>query len=667
MRVKDERFDSDAKGKKSILSSGWLWLAAFAAVWCALRVFWFTCDTGIPSTWEYGFHTTDEGYYLSGGKEMFLWGSFVDLVRREALNYCYSYGTHWLSYLAHLMFGLSTWAWRVPFVMLYFTGWVLTFLQVSRRSGHVFAFATCAAAASLPLVVTYERGASNDALIAALLGIACALASGKGVWRVFAAAVVVSLIATVKPCVWVMMPMVLGVLLEERKMRSRWLDAVVFLGLSSACVFAWKGLSALTVLDAAERAGMSPWKALLQVNATYGLPSITDVFLDLRALASFPRDPSIRIMGATTVLISAVPAAMFLVNVFRRRWNSHLLLYGSVAAYAYALNVINSMYSHYFLPCLIMLPVVFSAFREDCAAESEGRIDWRRVLVTLALAAGGLSVGVLLLSTAGFDERLACELYSRIHNLPQKNPWLLTWPVVAAGVFVGAAAVASTRGVRALAREGWIWAFAFFLVFSAAFAALPAALIAPRLRVQSEVFYLPIVLNLVVGFILVYVLFAKTGAFANRRFAVSALVVPVLASYILLPTWRSAAVELVTKRTFYDRDLARELASLVPEDAVVLGERSNQAFMSLPVRTVSMFIDNSVPLTTINRLRARDPDVKLYGLFDSQHAYCLQNMQKCADKYRLALVRKFRMPSFGTGELADVYLCKIVQSGDAAK
>jgi len=47
----------------------WLGLATFALVYLALRVFWITCDTGIPSIWEFGFHTTDEGYYLCGGKE----------------------------------------------------------------------------------------------------------------------------------------------------------------------------------------------------------------------------------------------------------------------------------------------------------------------------------------------------------------------------------------------------------------------------------------------------------------------------------------------------------------------------------------------------------------------------------------------------------------------
>ena len=652
---------------RKILRSRWLWLAAFVAVWCSLRLFWITCDSGVPATWEYGFHTTDEGYYLSGGKEMLLWGSFVDIARREVLNYCYSYGTQWLSYLAHLAFGLSTWAWRLPFVVLYFAAWMLTFCHVSKRSGSAFAFAACAAVSSLPLVVTYERCASNDALIAALLAMSYALACGRGVWRIFAAAFTTSAIATVKPSVWLMIPMVLGGILEERKTRSRLVDAAAFVGLSVAGVFAWKGLSALTVLSEAERTGMSPWKVLLSVNATYGLPSITDILMDLRALASFPRDPSIRIMGATTVLISVVPASMFLVNVFRRKWNGHLLLYGSMALYTYSLNLINSMYSHYFLPLLAMLPAMFSAIQKDFYDLRDSHVPWKWLATTLALAAAGLSVGVLLLSSAGFDIMQAGELYSRIHNLPQKNPWLMSWHVVALATLAGVAAVAARRGVGSLVREGWIWGVAFFLASSAAFAALPAAVIAPRLRLAPELFYMPLGLNLVVGFLFAYLLFTCPEVFAKGRFLATALLLPVLASYLLLPTWRSAAVQLVTKRTFHDRDLARELSRLVPSDAVVIGERSNQALISLPVRTASLFNYNSNPIPLIESLRARDPEVKIYGLLDSQHAYCLQHFQKHADKYRLNLVKTFKMPSFASGSLADVYLCRIEPVDKARK
>ena len=652
---------------KSILSCRWLWLAAFIAVWCALRVFWLTCDTGIPSMWEYGFHVTDEGYYASGGKEMFLWGSFVDAVRREALTYCYSYGTHWLSYVAYLLFGLSTWTWRLPFFAVYFIGWLAMFRHVSRSSGSAFAFATCTAVALLPIVVTYERGMSNDALIAALLVVAYVLGDGRGRWRLAASAFATSLIATVKPSVWVLALMVLGGVLMERKTRSRWLDAAVFLALLVACVLAWKGISVLTVLAEARNCGMSPWKVLAAVNCTYPLPSISDILWDLRAVASFPRDPSIRVVGAVSVMISAVPAAMFAVNVARRRWNGHLLLYASVVAYAYAVNVINSMYSHYFLPLLVMLPVVFSAFRDDCADLASERVGWRKLLVSVGIAAAAVCVAVLLLSSAEFDVRKAADLYSRIHNLPQKNPWLMTWPFVAAGASLGVVAVALHRGRTAFVREGWMWGAVFFLAVSAAFAALPGAVIARHIRQTPDTFYVPMALTLVVGCLLVYLVFARTQVFAVRGFAAAALAVPVFASYLVLPSWRSAAVELVSKRTFYDRDVARELEKLVPGDAIVMGERSNQAFMSIPVRTATMFNFNSNPLPAIEDIRKRDPDAKIYGFFDSQHAYCLQNMQKCADKYRLALLKQFKMPSFADGRLADVYLCRIIPLDPPAK
>jgi len=631
---------------------------AFAAVWLLLRVLWITCDTGIPSIWEFGFHTTDEGYYLCGGKEMYLWGSFVDLTREEALNYCYSYGTHWLSYLAHLCFGLSTWAWRIPFVLLYFVAWTMMFCHVRKRSGAWFAFATCLAVSSVPLVVTYERGFSNDATIGALVGIAFALATGIGRWRIVAAAVVTSAIATVKPAVWVMMPIVLAALLEDRKTRSRLIDAAAFVVLTAALVYVWKGISALTVLGVARESGLTPWQVLARVNATYGLPTILDIAQDFRALASFPRDPAVKAMGATIVMISVVPAAMLLVNLMRRKWNSHLLVYLVVPMYAFALNVINSMYTHYFLP--LLLPAVFSAMREDFADLADETVEWKRLFVSLTLVAAAAAVSVVFVMSSGFSVQEAVPLYSRIYNLPKSNPWRMTWPMLVAGTLAGVGTVAFFRGFKPFCRESWMWVIAFFLVASVAFAALPAAVLAPRLRMTASEYYFPIALNLTVGFLFAFVLFARPAAFARPAFAASALVVPVVASYLVLPTWRAAAVELVTRRTHYDAYLAKELEKLVPQDAIVLGERTDQAFFSLPIRTVTTFLAGSNPIPYVEKILKQDSRAKIYALVDSQCNYNLQHFQKHAGEYRLDLVKKFRMPSFMNGQLADVYLCKVI-------
>ena len=141
----------DGRGRQKF----WLMLLAFAAVYLALRLPWMSCDPGIASVWEYGYNATDEGYYLSGGKEKFVWGFFVDMPRNEAFTYGFSAGTHWMSYLAHRLFGLSTWTWRIPFFVLYFCGWIAMFCHLSRRAGAYVAFALCTAASVVPMVVAY--------------------------------------------------------------------------------------------------------------------------------------------------------------------------------------------------------------------------------------------------------------------------------------------------------------------------------------------------------------------------------------------------------------------------------------------------------------------------------------------------------------------------------
>ena len=83
---------------------------------------------------------------------------------------------------------------------------------------------------------------------------------------------------------------------------------------------------------------------------------------------------------------------------------------------------------------------------------------------------------------------------------------------------------------------------------------------------------------------------------------------------------------------------ARELAALLPKDAIVIGERSNQMLMSLPIRTATTFAANSDPIPVIESILKSEPDAKLYALADSQHAYNLQHYREHAKDYRLRCV-----------------------------
>ena len=637
----------------------WFWFAAFAVVWLVLRIFWIDCDSGIPAVWEYGFHVTDEGYYVGGGKEMCLWGAFVDLVRQESLNYGYSAGTHWFGYLAYRLFGLSNWAWRIPFVAVYFLAWLMMFRHVARKCGEWFAFAVCLAVSSIPLVVVYERGASNDMLIGALLMISYVLAVGKGWWRILVSAAVLGYIITIKPSVWAFLPIVLAGVLDGRKLRTRWMDAALFVVLAVVSICAWQGVMALTVLDVARDAGMSPWKVLMSVHANYGLPSVTDVAKDLLCASTFPRDPSSRVLAAVAILISVVPLALFLSGVLRRQWSGRLLLYLGVPVYVGGLTLIATQYSHYYLPMMAMLPAVFSAMHEDFAAMSVDRGALRRLGVECALGLGVLGVVLLFLFSSTGDPKELVKVYSRIYNFPEANVWTMTWNLLLVCVLAGVAVLETKRGLGGAKREGWAWALVLFGIASVAFAAYPGFLLAPRLRVASGEFFAPLALSLAVGLLFAYALFACPQAFAKKWIVLAVPVGTVLACYLAVPTWRSAAVELVRPGTHVQADVAKEVGKLVPHDAVLLGERSSQVCMSLPIKTATTFIANSNPFPVIEALRKRDPEVKLYVLADTQHAYMLQHFMKNKDKVGLEHVKTFKMPSFATGKPVDVHLCRI--------
>ncbi len=638
----------------------WFWFFAFAVVWLALRMFWIDCDSGIRSVWEYGFHVTDEGYYLGGGKEMYLWGSFVDLVRQESLNYGYSAGTHWLGYLAYRVVGLSSWAWRIPFVAIYFIAWLMTFRLVARKSGAGFAFGICLAVSSIPLVVVYERGGSNDMLIGALLMISYVLAVGKGWWRILASTFVMGYIITIKPSVWAFIPIVLAGVLDGRKFRAKWMDAVVFLVLAVLSVYAWQGVMALTVLDVAKASGMSPWKVLMSVHANYGLPSVTDVAKDLLCISTFPRDPSSKTLAGVSILISVVPLALLFSNVLRRKWNGNLFLYLGVPVYVGGLTLIATQYSHYYLPMLVMLPFVFSAMQEDFAELSAGTGELKRLAVECALGLGALGVALLFLSSVSVDPKEVVRVYSRIYNFPEANVWTLTWNLLAVSVVAGVVLMTLKRGLTGLKRESWAWGIVLFGIASVAFAAYPGYLLASRLHVSEGEFFAPLTVGLSVGLLFAYVLFSCPQAFANRWCVLAVPLVTILVCYLAVPTWRSAAVELVTPGTHIQDEVAKEVGRLVPHDAILLGERSSQVCMSLPIRTATTFLANSDPMPVIEALRKREPAVKLYALADSQHAYMLKHFMENTDKVRLELVKTFKMPSFATGEPADVHLCKII-------
>ena len=630
------------------------------ALYLMLRLMWLTGDPGIPAIWEYGYNATDEGYYLGGGKEKFLWHCFVDLSRTEAFTYGFSAGTHWLSYLSHLVFGLSTWTWRIPFFSITCLAWLVSFVYISRKSTPANALLLCLSSSSIPMLIAYERTASNDVLIGSLAVMAYVTATGKCKWRLFAASFLTGLIVLVKPSVWVLIPIVTAGVLQVPKFRKRWIDVSCYVAATVACVFFCKLLVALSVLPDAHQANVSIWEIVRRTTTHYPLPNITDFASHFKGFSAFPRDPSYVLLGVSTAFVFLLPICMAMKNLVNLRFNGNTLLFVSIPAYIAAINVMNTHYTHYFIPALMFLPIVVTAAADEIKTTlPDAPVKLKGMLPVFCLIVAACAIGLLFLSNFTIAPQLAQHYYSKIYNFPAKNVWGATSSVMLIFVTSIFTLLLILRGPSHARRNALAWIVSSFFAASVVFAALPAVQLAPYLRQQAAFYFAPLSVVLVASVVLLVFVFGVRGSFSCNRFMTLFFVVSIVTCYVATPSWRKAACELMQPATHYHAAVAKELAALLPADAIVIGERSNQMLLSLPIRTATTFAANSDPIPVIKSILASDPSAKLYALADSQHAYNIQHYREHAREYALQLVKSFKMPSFGTGALADVHLCQI--------
>ncbi len=635
----------------------------FFVVWSLLRLPWLTCDGGIPSVWEYGYFVTDEGYYLGGGKEKYLWNAFVDLARIEAFTYGFSPGTHILSYLAHLCFGLSIWAWRIPFVLINATAWLVLFNFLSKKVRPFYALLLCAAVSCTPMIVAYERTASNDVLIGSLLVLSYIAASLKGVKGLFLSAVLAASIVLVKPSVYVLLPIVLASVLSVGHCKNKLVDLVVFISFSAAFIGGFKLLAALLVQGDAVSQQTTMWEIVKRTTTHYPLPDLTNVPMILKGWSNFPRDPSGVLLGVWTIVLTVAPILAFCRRAVSLKATPNLILYAIIPAYMAGISIMNTLYTHYFIPVMMMIPILWASLNDDLRSDApigKNHGSCRALLVPVAAVGIGFAVWIWA-ENLRIDPGLLQKYYARIYNFSSENVWKLTLPYV----------LVLTGGVTAF---GWLFArrlnlpkvvlilvlpFVSFVCASVCLAKLPAVLFAPFMRADQMKYLvnMTICVSCGVAFILGVLTATRHMTRAGIWYAIPACCL--ILSVMFSPFWRDGAFELLRPGTHYHDQAARTLKKLLPADAVVIGERANQMLMSLPIRTATTFPTNSDPIPIIKNLVKRNPKTPLFALIDSQHAYCIQHYEKNKNWCRLVPLHKFRMPSFGTGKLADVHLCAI--------
>jgi len=378
----------------------------------------------------------------------------------------------------------------------------------------------------------------------------------------------------------------------------------------------------------------------------------------LRGLSSYPRHPAGVLLGVWAVLLVVFPLTLLARRVFvakmRIRLDHRLLLYVMVPAYIVGISVMGTLYTHYYIPMMMLFPLLWIEMRRDLRGFALEKWSVKHLLVAgLAVCA----VAGALASSAANPQDVQF-FYSRIYNYPPKNVWLFTWARMAIwlAVLLAGYCVMQFRSLNVLPAVGF--ALSVLCALSVCYAQLPAVLLAPYIQQRSEMFSgnLRVCLGASVLFILMVWCLPKRMSSVR----VWSLILPaaLVACALSSPTWLDGYGELLT-RTQYHKKAAETLARVWPKDAIVLGERSNQVLMSTPIRTACTFPTNSDPIPIVKQVLEKEPTAKMYALIDTEQAYNLQHYQENKDWIALVPITKVKLPSFATGHLIDVHLAEI--------
>ena len=622
---------------------------------------WIDCDGGTPSLNEYGYFATDEGYYCGGGKNQYLFGQFVNVLRSSPNTYGICPALHVLTWGSFSIFGQTTWAHRV-FPLLFSTlAWVALFFFLSRRTLPWIAFALCACCVLNPLLMVYERTASSDVLMASVVVIGYIVARRNGFLSPFLGGCIFGFGLWVKQSIWILVALGLGGALTTHNSGQRVRRSVLFsMGFLLSAMVNWGGIRLLLVGDAIEQ-GTSVKQLLACSNSSYPLPNVFDWASTLKAISAFPRFPTDGLLGMWVPLIIVLPTLLLLRRLTDApmRWNARLVLYATLPLYAAGIMIMPVYYAHYFIPVIAFMPVLWVEARRDLKLW----FGMRRWLACFLMIAGLAYIVITFQSfrisadeVVGLEQFMTCAYW-----LPNQCMWL------ANGLFIlKATIVLALIGLCARHKP-----LTFLPVLGLMLAALGVAEICYALLPLADASrYSPTVkdtmkesaLLLQVGSILLFfAVWSMPQIFRQNARWVWLLVGLLLFGTMVNSVWRKGTLEL-TQRSYLHKTAAAELAKLVPPNAVVFGERAPQILLSLKMRVSGAVNGNPVPL--VLAMYRTCPDRPLFALLDFEHSFHAghyANAQKDITVYESCMLQ---LPSFGTGQPVNVLLARLVVNPD---
>ena len=129
----------------------------------------------------------------------------------------------------------------------------------------------------------------------------------------------------------------------------------------------------------------------------------------------------------------------------------------------------NTIYTHYFLPVVAMLPILLCAISQELDEGDVERERWRKVAIPLGVVLAVCGVGAIFLATYSAPPAVSQNFYSRVYNFPQKNVWGATWPLMFVFTVAATLGIAALRGFKLKPLEVVAWAAAAFVASSVRF------------------------------------------------------------------------------------------------------------------------------------------------------------------------------------------------------
>jgi hypothetical protein len=585
----------------------WLVGLVLCLVLCALRLPWREADGGNWAYWSYAFFVTDEQAYTDGGRLAVLTSRFLDPEMSEPPTFLGSWGMHFLSYLGYRFEGLTLSAARWPTMILAIVGWLAAYIVVSRRTTEILAGLIVLLISCNPASLTYERVASTDIVIGALVVTAYSLVTSRALWKTCLGGVLMAFALTVKSTAFPFLILFGLAVFSRREQRGRRLACALATLLISIGILWTTRQACIHVVTG----NGDPQTVLAE--ASRGNSTLDKLDYDpshwLKSYSIFPRWPIAPQLGILAIGMFALP-----VWVLCLRWHhtGKALSPTTVAAWGLLLyllpfgsQAINPI--RYLMAAVFFLPEILAVSR------TAGR-HLRQPHPKAFWFLGGAISTLFLLYWVRWNHDARVDLFrAHLYNdfaLPARAAWGVLGARLGTGIVLMTVAVGLVL-LRQPTRRAWPAALGLALAFCWMFFNSYTVWL---LTSDREFIGNHLLLQAGLALTLASLLCLRNRGWQSWYFIWAA---GLFAFVTMNAYWRIGYRDLWT-RQFYIRDASHKLASIIPPESIVIGRRAPLLLRNTHIRVgLASFAYNSTEfMGRVSSLLDHYPESPLYWLID---------------------------------------------------